>query len=373
MFSEFSLDFEPSLTPRVDLTPEAVSRALAIAQRMRQTELRWQSYRALLAFEGLIHWLEQRDSPIPFEPEGARLIEPMGFDHSAVINSVRLHHFLCCIVCVDEDTVELPVEVVDDPNQVAHFYVAIAVHEEQQQVTLQSFIRYDQLKQYQQDSRLSMTVDQTYEIPVSSFETDFDQLSLYLTCLEPQAIALPESRLSSESRLHQWLIEPSVNAIEWLQREVNTISDTLTWTFFTPTASALRSPQFLITNDQLSAVLTELERGGIHIPEQAQAAYRSITIADLTIRLTVIVWQVDNSSEWSLLAILEAVQGENLPIETQLTIYENQTPIVHSVSLDDSRYLVAQVFGEIGEQFVIEIRLAKGDRLTLPAFTFLNS
>ncbi len=364
MFSDFSLDFEPSLTAQIDLPLDAVLRSRIFVEAISLPALRWQSYRALLAYEGFLQWLEDGNVPMTLDRRNVMLIQPTRLDGTAAIYHLEVNGFKCCIVCAEEGEVELPVSVVDNSAQASHFYIAIAVHEEQQQVTLQAFVRYNELRRHD----LNMTSDRTYEIPVSVFETNFDQLLLYFTCLERSAIALPEiSLMQSQERLYQWLVQPAVNVLDWLQQQVDAITENLVWTFSAPTLSPLRS------NDPISAVSTELERSGIHVPDSAQAAYRTLTIGNYTFQLAVILWITQPDSEWSLLAILQAQAGDILPENTRLMIREQQTLIVESLTVSDARYLIVQAFGAPGEQLLVEIQLANGDQLTLPAFTLPHS
>ena len=382
------LYFEPIPTELIQLDPAAVEQAIALSQAIPEPLQRWQSYLTLLALEGFEEWLQQHSTPTPLKRKQA-ILQPNGFDLPAA-SRLDLTRFQVCLVAIDSDedeVVELPASVIDAPGKMAHFYVAAAVNEELHLVTMRYFLRYDMLAQYRQQNHYPVTSNQTYQLPTAIFETDFDELLLYLTCLDPSAIVLPAAVLPAASLatpLNQWLVQPVVNAGAWLQRQIDDLADDLAWCFFSPkpvggmmsvegiTTDAAATP----TDDQLTAILTAIERNGIQIPQNSRAAYQDVTVGDRTLRLCVAIWadpQATPEPEWSLLAILKALPNQTMPDRTQLIVSEATTPIVAETLSPGSAYLVAQAIGNWNEQFTIAIELPTGDRLTLPPFTFQPS
>lgn len=349
----------------VDLTPERVNHAIALSQALINPLSRWQSYLALLALEGFTQWLSDRSTPIQFDRSQARLLEPSGFGIPAAINSVYANQFHIGFLVVEddvEDEIEFPVSLMQNP---AHFYVAVCVHEESHQVSFHSFLRGA-------DLNLDSTLDETSMIPVSLGEANLERLLWHLASLELSAMALPKA---SPMISPQWLIQPLVNAAQWLQTQI----DELTWTLFslelTPAGMRSRASAF---NADLTSVFTEIERSGLHIPSTAQSGYRSITLNHHTFRLYMTTWAVEEASkpEWSLLIILESIQLSTLPTGTQLMVQEGDNVLIQEEAKLESTYLIAQIIGTWDEKFTLTLRSIDPethvliDSLSLPPIVF---
>lgn len=341
----------------IDLAPDQVDQAIALSQAIANPLTRWQSYLAMLALEGFTQWLRDRSTPIEFDRSQARLLEPSEFGIPGAINAIYANQFHLALLVVDdvEDEIEFPMSLMQNP---AHFYVAACVDEELHQVSFRAFLQGD---------RLNLNLDATCMIPLSSFETNLEHLLWYLVGLEPSAIPLPSVRPAISA---QWLIQPLVNAAQWVQTQI----DELSWTFFSLelAPAEMRSNTF---NADLTSVLTQIERSGIHIPSTAQSGYRSITLNQHTFRLYIITWAT-SASEWSLLTILESIQSSTLPIGTQLVVQEGETLLVEEAAGARSAYLIAQIIGNWDEKFTITIRSIEPesntilDALSLPPIVY---
>jgi Protein of unknown function (DUF1822) len=342
----------------IDLDPNRVNSAIALSQTLSNPLTRWQSHLALLALEGFTQWISDRATPICVDRTQARLLEPAGFGIPAAVNSVYANQFHVGLLVVDpdvEDEIEFPVSLMQNP---AHFYVAVCVDEESNRVSFHSFLRGDRLT-------LVSDTEATCSIPVALFETDVEQLLWYLASLDVSAIALPS--LTPTVAPHQWLIQPLMNAAQWVQTQM----DELTWTLFSPAmVPAMRSSATV----DLVSVLTEIERRGIRIPSATTSAYRTITLHQQALRLYVVTWAVE--SEWSLLAILEAARTPTLTTGIRLVIQENETLVIEEEITTESAYLVAQVIGSWTEKFTLTIEQvdpnsrALFDSLSLPPIAF---
>ena len=355
-------DFEPILAETIELAAEAQERSLNLSQTI-DAQHRWQSYLVMLAFEGFVTWLQQRSTPIALNRQRATLLQPEGVDTPAAINHFYMNQFHICVIVTDsdvEDTIELPMGVVD-ASQMAHFYVAIAVYEELQQISLHSFLRCDRLVEYRNQHE---SITTSHQIPVSLFETDFDRLLLYLTGLEPRMLTLP-TVTSTTFRLKQWLVQSAVQARTWLDQ----VADDLAWTLFSPdlSVSEMRST----ATNEIAAILTEIQRNGLSIPANAQAAYQDLIVGEQALRLYVIIWALQTTAEpeWSLLAIIESASNFTDTNAIRITINERQTLVIEKTSTPGSAYLIAQILGTWEEQFTITIEVATGT-ITLPPFSF---
>ncbi|MBD2365659.1 DUF1822 family protein [Leptolyngbya sp. FACHB-402] len=336
----------------LDLTSDRINRAIAFSQTLPNSLTRWQSHLALLALEGLAQYFSERSTPIQFDRTQARLLEPSEFGIPAAINSIYADQFHLALFVVDNE-IEFPMSLMQNP---AHFYIAASVNEEANQIEFYGFLRGDRLN-------LSSTSDATCLIPVSQLETNFEHLFWYLASLELSAIPLPSSSLAISA---QWLIQPLVNAAQWVQTQI----DELSWTLFSLelAPAGMRASANAFSAD-LSSVFTEIERSGLQIPSTAQSGYRSIKLNQHTFRLYITTWAVEEA-EWSLLAILESIQSPTLPTGTQLVIQAGETVLVEEEAKARSAYLIAQIIGDWNEQFTLTLKsVDPGDRMTIDSLS----
>jgi Protein of unknown function (DUF1822) len=359
-------DFEPALGERLDLDAEAVSRAIALSNTISEPTHRWSAYLALLALEGFSTWFSYRSAPIPLDHSKATLVEAPTANGAAAITQVLLNQFRVCLIVLDDpDLVNIPTVVIDRPSLRSHFYVAISVHEEQEQISLTGFLTSQQFNQYRQHHPLVVTTEQTYQLPISSFESDFDQLLLYATMLEPNALPLPMIQLSSAIvQFKQRLIQPIVQTGSWIQQQANQLSNEL-WTLTTPFAPAVAMRSASADVPTLNA---ELERRGIALPTGAQSAYQDVLVGDRTFRLQVLVGS-PAPDRWSFLVLLLA-QSASFSNSVQLTIEKDGIVVGEDSLSPQSPYLVAQAEGDLNDLFQVAIVLDTGDTLTLPPFAF---
>ncbi len=350
----------------LNLEEEAVSRAIALSQTIPEVTHRWSAYLALLALEGFTSWIESRSTPIEFSRQRATLIEAQGANGAAAITQLLLNQFRVCLVVLDDPkTIDIPMTVIDRPSQRSHFYIAISIHEEDQQISLSGFLRSDQFNQYRQNNSLIAGPDQTYRLPLSIFEPDFDQLLLYAAALEPNALPLPMIQLSSAVlQFKQRLVQPMVQAGNWIQQQVDLLANEA-WTLTAPLSPAIA----MRSSRDIPTLQSELERRGIQVPTESRAAYQDVLVGDRLFRLHVIVW-ANSSERWSLVAILNLTQPASFPNSVRLTIEQNESVVAEDSLSAQSPYLVVQAEGKQDEKFGVAIALDTGDSLTLPPFTY---
>ncbi len=396
MFSDsvdsLPFDFLPEMGDRTHLDDACLNRVVALSQTMPES-IRWQCYLALLALEGFTAWLADQTIAIPLNRDRARFIQPTCFDAPAAITDVGLNQLQVCLIAVgaDAEEIECPTSVIDDPAQIAHLYIAIAVDDEQGQVEVQCFVRYDQLMQYHQRSSLRPTEDDTYLFPRAIFDADLHHLLLFAIGLQPTAIARPTVPRTHRPAIQQMLLQPAINTANWarqqisnLSAEVQQLTNDIILTWAAPelqTANALRSSQSAarLTEHHLFLILTELQQQGYEIPHDVRAAFQDMVIGERVLRLSLVSWLLPaaaldaRESEWSLLAIAQMGPG-SIPAEgIRMAIRDQQTVIVEKALVPGVAYEVAQVIGALDEQFMITFSLPSGDSLTLPPLTFQSA
>jgi hypothetical protein len=114
--------------------------------------------------------------------------------------------------------------VLDLPEFTAHFYVVIGIEEDLEIAAIRGFLRYDQLVNYQ--SELQPEVDWNYHLPLAWFNREPNELLLYLQCLAPTAIPLPEIPTHRQASLRR-MQTPLLNLLPQLHSRP--LWQVLTW------------------------------------------------------------------------------------------------------------------------------------------------
>ncbi|MEL6815202.1 MAG: hypothetical protein AAFP03_10370 [Cyanobacteria bacterium J06598_3] len=125
---------------------------------------------------------------------------------------------------------------------------------------------------------------------------------------------------------------------------------------------------------ELSRLLKRFKSGDIDLPQAAAGVYADVLITEYKLRLYALVWAVEAllEPELSLFLILGPTQGSYLPMDTQLTVKENNLLLTEQTLRWTSAptYLYTQVFGTWKEKFTVEIALPYARPLSLPPLTF---
>jgi Protein of unknown function (DUF1822) len=416
-------DFLPQGGDLVDIPAEGMAQALSLSQS-GEAPSRWQTYLALLALAGFMEWSEvypeKTGLTLNCDRRQARLIVPTQPGQPATVARLSLNqHFRLCLIATTgsvDEIIELPQAIVEQPQQIAHFYVNVMVDSEAQVAAVRGFLRYDQLQAYRQQHGLT-PVNGTYALPIGEFEPRLDRLCWLATSLNPQAIPLPQHRLTpSLVPIRQLLIQPVINTGNWLQRQLSEpglseqldrIGQTLGQTLgnllalpddFNPalvpafsemrgfrSASAAPSSDAPSSDAPLaqqwqshqSEVLQSMQQQGYQIPVDVRVNYQDLSLDDQPLRLTFVIWQLppDDSlptaqsaaPEWSLLVIAQLLQPVTTPI--CLTIQQPEGILATAQMETPDRYHVLQAIGFLQEQFTIELANEQ-TAIVLPAFKF---
>lgn len=389
------LDFEALPTEAIALEPDHIERAVQLSSQVGNEAQQWQTYLNALALFGFKQWLNERALDIRLDLEDCSIFQPSYANAIAAVFNLKVGEFKLCLIAIGsltDEEITMPRAVIDLPEFIAHFYVLLEIQEEQEQAIIRGFLRYDELVNNQQATHLQADSDGTYSLPVAWFECDPDSLLLYLRCLDPKAIPLPMpahpatlSSLEAERRavrpnsenILQQTERLAVNVGLWLRDELDNFAESLSWVLL-PALASSNSLRFRSLGEspieQLEAIVTKLERSGMSISLEARAAYRDVKLAGTPLRLYAVTWPFDSSGcrEWTLLLVLGAQPGTNLPYGIKLCISDQTSVLVEQTLGKDSQgdYLYARVVGTWDEKFVANIALMNGEALTLPPFTF---
>lgn len=369
------LDFTVSPTHAISLTPEQIEQSAQISNSSNPAK-QWQTYLNALALLGFETWLTQRDPELVLAKEQCTVFHPQPTYISNAICQLRIGDFKLCLLSqgtLDDENVTITRDALDLPDYRAHLYVIMSVDEEQEQTSVEGMIRYDQLQEFQRSGNLILS-DGTYEIPLAWFDPDPNHLLLYLRCLEPSAIQLPNPSLAvqaenqnSSERFVQ-LTQSVVNVGLWFQGQLDEFSQSLSWMLL-PTPALVTSFRSLPT---LDIITEELQAQGLSIPNTARGASHNFNLTDHSLQLYALAWLIEGTTEWSLLLILGTPSEQPLPEGLKLEIRDDNS-ILGEQEIEpnsDQSYLYTQVIGAPDEQFIVTIALNSEQYLTLPAFTF---
>jgi len=429
------VEFESELEIIV-LEPEQPQQALEISQFLRNESRRWHLYLQALALLAFEEWLQKREPNIFINKEQSSVFQ---LSHANLIDAVchlSVGEFKVCLIptiSFTDEEVTVPRAVLDLPEFTAHFYVVIGIEEDLEIAAIRGFLRYDQLVNYQ--SELQPEVDWNYHLPLAWFNREPNELLLYLQCLAPTAIPLPEiptHRQASLRRMQtpllnllpqlhsrplwqvltweqatavltspellnwlynvqiqdeklpilhshlsdllQILTQQAVNVRNWLQNQMDEVVQTLAWQVL-PTASAFRTMMRQSPAQELEDILTDIKRNNqIEIPDFAGRAYRDVLLQNL-LRLYAVTWSLpDTDNGWRLLLILKAIPEEQPPFGLRLRV-SDQMEILVEEELQPHRYhdyIFTQVEGSYEDKFLATIVSVTGEVETLPPFEFIR-
>ena len=176
------------LSPKIVwLEPETLDEARFMSSQTRSEANQWLTYLKTLALHGFEKWLrERRPGTIINKETRDSTFENICF---LCIGEYRL-----CLIVIDnlaDNFVSIPAQLITSNHNAAHFYVLIEVLEEEEQLNIHGFLRYDLLSKYFQLENISVQPDGNYQLNLSLFDTELNNLLQYISFLEPSAIKLP--------------------------------------------------------------------------------------------------------------------------------------------------------------------------------------
>lgn len=370
------LDEVETLSPRaIALAETQIDQARQQCQSIADPIQQWQTYLNTLALVGFEQWLHQRANDVSIDTSQYSMVYES--EVISAICNITVNDFKVCLIPVESylNEVELPSIAVTSPDLAAHFYITVAIYEEQSQVVVDRFLRYDQL--IDQVRSLQPDPDGLYTLSTNHFEPDLDRFLLYLRCSQPAAIPLTaiSQQLLANS---QQLTAPLINVRRWLQNELDELAQQLSWVLLPPLAleNAMRLTARVVdqptSQESFESVIKQLVREGMTLPTDARVAYQDLDVGGVAARLYAIAGTLppDPTPEWTLLIILGPRSHTPLPRNTQLQIGISETPLVQQTLTRQDSYLYAKVIGNLEEQFEVKITTPNNELISLPPFRF---
>ena len=282
------LEFEALPIEAIALEPAHIERAIQISSLISNQTRQWQAYINALALFGFQQWLSDRAAELAVDLDDCTALLPQYANVFETVCNVKIGEFKLCLIArgsLTDEEVSIARAAIELPEFMAHFYVLIEVQEESEQAIVQGFLRRDRF--WQRSVRLQPDSDWNYNLPLAWFESDPDRLLLYLRCLEPAAIPLPEvprDRIAALSRIQAEL----TTRLPRLQSADLFLQQVLTW-------------------EQAAVVLThpELLDWIYNLPNSAENSEPN-SLSDL---LNLLTQQAINVARWLQDQIDELTQG----------------------------------------------------------------
>lgn len=387
----------PFDAPDVDvLSPEAISltstqiqQAIQLSQGCSEPDRQWQAYLGTLAQIGFAHWLQERSPDLAASIQPKPL--PQDFVSSIPLSLLQVGDYTLCLLTVSsaiEDRITIPITVVNETDYIPHFYVLIEVWEEQDYVSVYGYLCRNQIAIQKQTVPPSTGALAAAWLYLDWFDSNVDTLLLYLRCLHPDAIlstvthdltstqdsiAIQDSTAKSQLS-HSISHIPTINVGCWLRDRLDDVAQELSWVLLPPLAVTFRDT--IIATEQFDSVTMALLKQGIAIPSHARGAYQNLVWEDVALRLYVVTWQEHQSTqavqEWSLLLVLGAQSGDELPVGIRLIVEDNLQQLDEQILRErqPDAFLFTRVIGAWNEQFKVTIAVDNDAIIRLPPFRF---
>jgi hypothetical protein len=155
----------------------------------------WKTYLNSLALLGFTKYVQERIPKLKIKSE----------QNTNTIDNVcylSIGKFRACLIIYDnliDDFILIAPKLLTSAKTSAHFYVLLEVSEEEEQLNIHGFLRHDELFKYCQTAHLQYQPDESYQVPVSLFDSELNNLLLYTRFLSPSAIKLPRATTNNNT------------------------------------------------------------------------------------------------------------------------------------------------------------------------------
>lgn len=365
--NEQSMKTFPGLKETIELNAEQKAKALQITNQVGaetgQLAIYFQAL-ALIAFED---WLSKREPSLSVEKTASSLFN---LDYAQAVDAVcnlKVGEFKICLLptlSFSDELVTIPQAILSVPEFAAHFYLIIGIEDELEIATIRGVARYDQL--IADTAKIPVQADGTYELPLSSLSANIEEFLVYLECLSPATIELPETS-SNQNYLEdviKILTQPAINVGKWLQNQVDEVAQALAWQPL-PALSPLRRLRQSQVED-LGDILTNID---VEIPAVAACSYRQLDLAGTPLRFYAITWHLpDFQGDWSLLLILAKMPDQEQSLGVKLRVTDLTKVLEELEWQEDNDYLFMQIIGSKDEKFLATITAPDGREKTWTLF-----
>jgi Protein of unknown function (DUF1822) len=338
------------------LLPEAIwleshhfEQARELSYGSSNEALQWQTYVNALAFLGFTQWLAEK-MPEQANRLGHSLSAPPAANFIEGACQFCLGEFKFCLIAVEhvlDEAINIPQEAISNPKLAAHFYVALEVCQEEEQIIFRGMMQYDQLTDYLRQ-RDGLSRSEGCSIPLAHFDPEPNHLLSYCRYLDAIALPLPAPEIESEvapSTSRTDLRETLQNARTYLSQWLNdTVEDG--WqaieTLIHPEAYLALNTR----NSEANVRKGKLLNLGVRLGQQSVALL--VTISP------------EPEEKLNVLVQLHPTGGQRfLPPHIQLTLQSKAGEILQEVQArGQDNYIQLQPFkGSAGKRFSLKVSL----------------
>lgn len=329
-YSISATDFRIALPEKIWLEPEHFEQAKEVSDRTSGEPQQWQTYLNTLATLAFESWLTKQLS----NPNSVHSTIPefIGLSYISVgefkLGLIVTEHVL-------DEQISVRREVIEQPDLMAHFYVALEVLEEQETVIVRGFVPYNELSLI-----YSSQSDERCSLPLSVLDCEINHLLVYIQHLEPDTIAIPTVLAQSDNTLPQSNhSDLRVQLSQWLQGTLD---------------EGWQSIEILISPE---ANLAWSPRNTDSEPKGGKLINLGMQLGNQSIVLLVTVRSDDDEKIGVNVQVLPARGARFLPAQLKLTLLSSTDKILQEVqSREQDNYIQLKPFrGKSGTSFSIEI------------------
>lgn len=317
----------------------------------------WQGYLntlALLAFEA---WLSDGISTGTGAGNSGKVIS-RDISAIATAGNLKVDDFKFCTIATEhllDEIVNIPQEVIENPELAAHFYVLLEVLEEEEEVIIKGFLPYNQLVEIK--SNLEQTIsDGCYQLPLYLFDLEPNHLLSYHRYVQASEFALPvventlpvfENKVAQVSENLSKVVRATTTKLsQWFQGVVDEGWQTID-SLSNPELNLAFSTRSVDTGVKKAKILDL----GIDVDSKKVA---------LLVNISPDKQNNDTQDKISVLAQLYPMPEERfLPHNTKLILLSKAGKSLQEVTsrIQDNYIQLKPFKGEAGKRFSIQIRL----------------
>lgn len=180
----------------VELEPEHFQKATEIClnHKVNDEKLCWNTRINALALIGFEQWLKERNPDVQVNKNQCSIIQSQCVTGMNAVCNLKVNDLTVCLISTDdltEEFIEVKKATFELSEFAAHFYVLVEVLEEQGQVMIHGFMRYDQLNDDTKSVNFQTSPYEYYQLPISLFKSKLNKLLLDFDFLVPSAIPVP--------------------------------------------------------------------------------------------------------------------------------------------------------------------------------------
>ncbi|MFQ4144879.1 DUF1822 family protein [Chlorogloeopsis sp. ULAP02] len=301
----------------------------------------WQVYLntlALLAFEV---WLRDR------LPE-----QVVSVDISAIATAgnLKVGEYKFCAFATEnllDEIVNIPQELIEQPQLAAHFYVLLEVLEEEEEVVIRGFLPYKKLVEMKSNLELPVS-DGYYQLPLSFFDIEPNHLLLYHRYVQASEFSVPvaDTQVTQVSEnLSKSLHLTTIKLSQWLQGVIDE-----GWQIIDSLSNPELSLAFSTRNIEQGAQRAKIIDFGIDLGSKKVVLLVNIS-PDIS---------ASTQDKISVLAQLYPINGERfLPQNIKLFLLSKAGKNLQEVTarVQDNYIQLKPFKGEYGKRFSIQVSL----------------